>query len=224
MIWMLIPPITLWHLLPFNANAAAAANGNYFHTCHQSLQQPVRRPSSGIVPLGANLFQATIDLQRFELFSAPSTSGRQRSANWCWASCIKMVLNYYGIPINQRQIVEQIFGTTMDVPGGAREILTTLNNFFITLDGELVKPRAQLLDPTTTTTWLDLLATGRPLILCLSGHAYVVKSATFSVQQNSNAIIFSDVSGPLSDLPGGKSYQLARISCWQHGDVRRLLI
>jgi hypothetical protein len=145
-------------------------------------------PEGGVIQIGPNLFRASIEGIRFELLSAPESSGIQQQSNWCWAACIKMVLNYYNIPITQAQIVRYGFGELIDRAGGYTEILGTLNNWFATLDNRLVKVQATLLDPTKTTDWVQLVVKGQPLIVGLadsfigaSGHAYVIKAVDFSI-------------------------------------------
>ncbi len=139
------------------------------------------------VQVATNVYHAGIDETRFQFLSAPQTLGRQQQSNWCWAASAKMVLNYYGIPITQTQIVSYVFGLPVDQPGGSKEILRALNNGFSTITGERVQVRAALLDPTKSAEWVPFLENGQPLIVGLAGaatnvpgHAYVLKSIVFS--------------------------------------------
>ena len=45
-----------------------------------------------------------IDIVRMNFVAA-----RQLNSQWCWAACIKMVLNYYGVSITQKQIVARTY-------------------------------------------------------------------------------------------------------------------
>ena len=63
-----------------------------------------------ITQIGQNYYTAGIPSEEFEFFSAAQSTGRQRQANWCWAACVQMVLNYHGLHITQEQVVEKIYG------------------------------------------------------------------------------------------------------------------
>ncbi len=44
----------------------------------------------------------------------------QHASQWCWAACISMIFQYYGHPVDQERIVEETFGTIVDMPGEQR--------------------------------------------------------------------------------------------------------
>jgi hypothetical protein len=145
-------------------------------------------PDGGVLQLGNNLYRASIAENRFEFLSAPESLGVQEQANWCWAACIKMTLNYYDIPITQAQIVSYIHGAPVNKPGSTENILRVLNNLFATETSQLVRARAALIDPNSTAIWVQLLANKRPVIAALAGvganpvgHAVLIKGVDFSV-------------------------------------------
>ncbi len=44
--------------------------------------------------------------------SLPVPAVSQRSENWCWAACMQMVINFFGNPADQCDIVNRHFGQT----------------------------------------------------------------------------------------------------------------
>lgn len=185
---------------------------------------PVLAFSQNAIQIAPNVYHAGIDETRFQYYSAPETAGRQLQSNWCWAASSKMVLNYYGIPISQQQIVSYVFGLPIDRPGGAKEILSALNSWFVTLSNEKVRVRAVLLDPTKSAEWVPLLVRGQPLIVGLSGaetnvpgHAYVLKSIRFSPIAGGVAVHELTLADPWPTSPSEKTLTWSEFSARQIG-------
>lgn len=73
----------------------------------------------------------------------------QHEDNWCWAATIQMMLNYYGIPVTQEEIVKNTFGTNRygelpDVPASHRIMTENLNTAAKDEQGKLKEIRAEL--------------------------------------------------------------------------------
>lgn len=120
-------------------------------------------------------------------FSAPEGHGRQRSANWCWAACIQMVLNYHGIPVEQETIVNKVFGSLIDQPANTEHIDFALNGWGTDENGRDVVVSAISYQIDETIVIRDL-AYRWPLIVGLKGdpigHAYVLTALTYRNEGN----------------------------------------
>lgn len=87
-----------------------------------------------IQQLGPNYFVAGIQSNEFNAV-APEFSGRQRQANWCWAACAQMVLNYHGLNVSQEQIVTRIYGALVDQPANDMQVRTALSGWAPNVQG-----------------------------------------------------------------------------------------
>lgn len=126
-----------------------------------------------------------IPRERFEFVTAA-----QQNSQWCWAASIQMVLNYYGVNINQSQIVARTYGSgpmgqLPDWPGSFEAITRNLNNWSFDNNGTPYVVTATLGGgPPTPAILLEELNNQRPVILAYrsgpnSGHAVVVTAASF---------------------------------------------
>lgn len=125
------------------------------------------------------LYWAAIETTYFKSYVA-----RQRSENWCWAACTQMVLNYQGVSVSQEQIVERVFGSRVDRPGTAQNIVQGASGWHI--DGHTIRAKADnSFDPQML---INDLVNKYPLIVGLSmpgqdiGHAYVLTGLSFHKQ------------------------------------------
>jgi len=106
-----------------------------------------------------------VPMNRFNYFNA-----MQQSPNWSWAASIQMVLNYYGVNISQRQIVERTFisvnGQLPDLEANISQITDNLNNWNIDNNGRRYKVVASwgygAPDPRIV---VDQLRMGKPIIV-----------------------------------------------------------
>ena len=154
---------------------------------------------------GPGVYTAGIPTDQFQYFAAPEGNGRQRSANWCWAACIQMVLNYKGLYITQEAIVTKVYGQLIDQPAGADQIMQALNGWAPDSNGgyaAVVADPYNLGGPTLVTD----LANRYPLIVGLKGnpvgHAYVLTAVTYGVDQYNNPVFRSVVlRNPWPDSP-----------------------
>lgn len=113
---------------------------------------------------------------------------RQRSQNWCWAACTQMVLNYQGVNASQEQIVERVFGSRIDRPGSAQNIVQGASGWYV--DGHTIEAKSDY--AFIPQKMIDDLVNKYPLVVGLSmpgqnvGHAYVLTGLSF--QKKGDAI------------------------------------
>ena len=113
---------------------------------------------------------------------------RQYKDNWCWAACVQMVLDYYGVDVTQTRIVERAYGDDYDLTANKNDIVEALNGWHI--KGYTV--RANYERYKNAKTLIDAIASGRPLIIGLNekytstGHAYVLTHIFFTKDYNGN--------------------------------------
>lgn len=107
---------------------------------------------------------------------------RQYKDNWCWAACVQMVLDYYGLSVSQSRIVERAYGDDYDFTANKHDIINALNGWYV--GGYTV--RASYANYKSAKTLIDAIASGRPLIIGLNekytstGHAYVLTHIFFT--------------------------------------------
>jgi hypothetical protein len=146
---------------------------------------PTNTPRADIQQLGPNYFVAGVPTSQFEYFAAPEVAGRQHQANWCWAACVQMVLNYHGLYVRQEQVVQKIFGRQVDAPGTPQQILAALSGWAPDVRGRFSAIRASPYVFQGSDIVQDL-AYRWPLIVGVrnpdgSGHAYVLTAVYYSV-------------------------------------------
>lgn len=113
---------------------------------------------------------------------------RQYKDNWCWAACVQMVLDYYGVDVTQSRIVERAYGDDYDFTANKNDIIDALNGWYI--NGCTI--RANYERYKNAKTLIDAIASGRPLIIGLNenytstGHAYVLTHIFFTIDYNGN--------------------------------------
>ncbi|MBK6612199.1 MAG: C39 family peptidase [Sphingobacteriales bacterium] len=151
-----------------------------------------------ITQIGQNYYTAGIPSEEFEFFSAAQSTGRQRQANWCWAACVQMVLNYHGLHITQEQVVEKIYGGLVDQPAGEQQIMYALSGWAPNVDGGVSQIYCQLgLNSANEIT--SNLAYKWPLIVGLSnpqggnGHAFVLTAIYYTTDMYNNTIPYKVV-------------------------------
>lgn len=135
-----------------------------------------------VAQVAPGVYVAGVPTTQFEWFAAPSLGGKQRQANWCWAACIQMVLNYHGLYVSQEQIVARVYGALVDQPGDLGQMLYALQGWAPDVRGRASQILATSVNITANDVVGDL--TNRwPLIVGLKGqpigHAYVLTAVTF---------------------------------------------
>ncbi|MFO7655211.1 MAG: papain-like cysteine protease family protein [Candidatus Krumholzibacteriia bacterium] len=126
------------------------------------------------VSAGATMFVGIPD-EEFAAHYRP-----QHHTNWCWASCIEMVLSYEGIELPQASIVARTMGGDVNLGGLPDDLLHSTNGLFEAMSGESVLVSGQFVPGAPATTVLyNHLQRRKPVILLYnsgddSGHAVVL--------------------------------------------------
>jgi Papain-like cysteine protease AvrRpt2 len=61
-----------------------------------------------------NLCVSQVDFADF----AEEAYQTQHATEWCWAACISMVFSFYGHPVSQERIVQEVYGGVVNLPAG----------------------------------------------------------------------------------------------------------
>ena len=140
--------------------------------------------------LGPNYYSAGLPSAKIAQYA---TKGKQKQENWCWAACIQTVLNYHGLGVTQEQVVERSVGDLVDVPGGPREMMRSLNGVIYSPDNGYTRVSSTF-GGTSAKEIRNYLANDNPLIVGLSvpgrrvGHAYIL-SAIYYKQDSRGEVI-----------------------------------
>ena len=102
----------------------------------------------------------------------------QYLSQWCWAACIEMVFRYYGYRVDQTRIVRETFGSIVNFPGNAQQILANLNRPWTDRRGRRFGVTGDVFTAQPSTAAQDL-ADDMPLIIGTTGHAMVLTSLTY---------------------------------------------
>ena len=161
-----------------------------------SLLAPCFPVQAEMAQIGNGIYMAGIPTDQLQYFSAPEGYGRQRSANWCWAACIQMVLNFHGLPVTQEEIVQKVYGQLIDQPANPEQIIYALNGWGVDIAGRPSVVQAVPYNIDGPSIVRDL-AYRWPLIVGLRGepvgHAYVMTAVTYGVDQMNNPLFRSVV-------------------------------
>lgn len=114
----------------------------------------------------------------------------QQNSQWCWAACIQMILNYYGVNVSQYDIVRRTYGIDAygRVPNwaGNYDVITAnLNNWSVDRNGVRYLVRASMgYGVPNQAVLLDELDNQYPVLLGYptsrySGHAVVATAAGY---------------------------------------------
>jgi hypothetical protein len=141
-----------------------------------------------------NAVYVGIPTTKFNFYTAA-----QNNSNWCWAACLQMIFNYYGVNISQEQIVARTYGVDPNgqLPnwtGSLPVITANLNNWNIDNSGRMYAVAASLNWGAPTPVFLiqELLAQ-RPVMIGYqsgpnAGHAVVITACSY-IQTNAGPII-----------------------------------
>jgi hypothetical protein len=143
---------------------------------------------------GQQLIYVGIPRDQFNFFSSA-----QRNSNWCWAASLQMIFNYYGIYINQDQIVARSYGTDElgnlpNWPGSFQVITANLNNWSIDNSGRQYFVSAALYWGAPTPAYLiQELSAQHPILIGYSsgsntGHAVVITACSYVQTMNGPVI------------------------------------
>ncbi len=102
----------------------------------------------------------------------------QLQSQWCWAASISGIFAYYKHPVSQARIVQEAYGSVVNMPGTPRAIMTSLNRPWFDDAGRPFRVSADIYSASWVTAAQDL-AQGRPLIVGSLGHAMVVSATEY---------------------------------------------
>ena len=114
----------------------------------------------------------------------------QKSKQWCWAASIQMILNYYGVDINQEQVVARSYGidengNLPDWPASFNLITENLNGWEIDSNGRQHLLHAVMgYGPPAPADLINELSNGKPVIVAYrsgpgSSHAVVITGLSY---------------------------------------------
>jgi len=159
----------------------------YFSVCFTSFGQQTGQIKGELYQIGdGNKYCAAIKTSVFKFYQA-----EQEYDNWCWAACIKMVLNYQGITIEQCDIVAKAFGQCINRPASCDIMVEAANGW--NYNG--ISIRAWEEGTISSKDLIDALANKYPVIIGLNmpgqsvGHAYVLTAIYFRKDSDHNKII-----------------------------------
>ena len=130
-------------------------------------------------PLCAQTTSVGISAQRCNFFAAA-----QGQTQWCWAASLQMVFNYYGVNINQMEIVNRTYGGLINAPGSPEAITANLNNMNIDDNGRQYSVSAAVGYGAPNAQYLiNALSSGQPVLIGYntgsSGHAVVITACEY---------------------------------------------
>jgi len=107
----------------------------------------------------------------------------QTLRNWCWAACIKMVLSFHGVDVEQAEVVSRVYQFPEDWTAREEEILAALSGHAIDRRGQPVLIEASTVVRDDSAVISDL-ERGEPLLVGLSrsgesGHLYVLREVEY---------------------------------------------
>jgi hypothetical protein len=144
------------------------------------------------IPGAGNLYACTAGIRS----SVATTFAHTQDADmWCWAASISMIFEYYGHPVAQERIVEEAWGSIVDLPADPARITSSLNRDWTDDNDDEFTSTSDSFSVNAITAAQDL-AEDHPLIIGALGHATVLTALTYV--QNPSA-------------PGGATVTLATV-------------
>ncbi len=141
----------------------------------------------------------------------------QLETEWCWAASVQMVLNWYGVPVQQTQVVKRIYGKTVDSAASEDEIAVALNGTAINRQGQKVYLHAKRKTGAPPTALLIReMSAEHPMLITVHStksmlHAVVITSVEFVQTPGSveiSAITFRDPNPTFHDRRGAVAYRV----------------
>jgi hypothetical protein len=132
-------------------------------------------------------------------------AARQAKSQWCWAACIEMVFAAHGYRLPQQAIVEQTWGSAVDMPGDPSAILAAINRTYVDSEGRRFQAFGDALTANVATAIQDL-ANRQPLIIGALGHATVLTAITWASNNLGQQLIVSaTVRDPWPESPSKRT-------------------
>lgn len=106
-------------------------------------------------------------------------AARQQSSQWCWAACIQMMFRMYGYDLPQQILVQQTWGSIVNMPAYPNQILAALNRTYLDNTGKRFTAIGDSISTNVATAIQDL-ANRSPLIIGTLGHATVLTALNYT--------------------------------------------
>ncbi len=146
-------------------------------------------------------------------------SAAQMRTEWCWAASIQMILNWYNVPVRQADVVDRIYGRTIDAAASEDAITKALTGTAYDRTQRKVHLSAHRYRGVPPSNWLlDELGRQHPVLVTFRSsktmlHAVVLTSAEYETQRDGRvhitALTFRD---PSPTIRGRKAAGAVRIS------------
>jgi hypothetical protein len=119
-----------------------------------------------------------IDPQKF--IAQRTYQNQPPNSQWCWAACVSMICRWHGYEISQPRIVQQMYGSVVNMPADDRLLTQALNRSWTADNGRPFKTSAKVFSPMLGQSNVDNnlvisdLKNDQPLICGARSHATVV--------------------------------------------------
>jgi hypothetical protein len=133
----------------------------------------------------------------------------QQKPQWCWAASIQMVMNYYGVDIDQKQIVKRTYGVSNgELPDWAASIETihkNLNYKGVDNQGKMYIVNAQVgLNAPDPILLIEELSHKRPVVIGykanFGGHVVLITAVSYYESNKGPLIRSIVVRDPLPEI------------------------
>jgi hypothetical protein len=140
-------------------------------------------------PFGVQTCEVGIDSDLFTVKARDT----QHASEWCWAASIEMVFRYYGHNVPQERIVQETWGSIVNLPATSPlVILRDLNRSWVDDDGMSFRVSGTSYGANPVTAAQDLAA-DMPLIIGTMGHAMVLTALTYNRDVYGRGVVTSAI-------------------------------
>ncbi len=139
-----------------------------------------------------SIYHAGLNSNELFLKAMPKHRITQKSSNLCWAACVQLVLQYQGIKINQKKIVNQVLGVYQNLTVRTSFLVEKINNWHITISKKtfLIAATSKKLNKKNI---IQHLLKNNLIILGMgdktNGHMYVLYGVDYKIIDNNNFVI-----------------------------------
>lgn len=117
-------------------------------------------PRGQIVAIDNTVFVAMVDT------SIENCICIQEKENWCWATCVQMILRYNGQYVSQRNIAARVFGENLSRTASGNQIASAFDGWHGYSVHSCQSKKSRY--------FIDEISSGHPLIIGISEHAYLL--------------------------------------------------
>lgn len=144
------------------------------------------QPRGRIVAIDNSVFVAMVDS------SIEDCIRQQYKDNWCWATCVQMILIYNNDYLSQSDIATKVFGDSYNCTASGNQIANAFNGWHGYTVHSYQSKKSQIL--------IEEISSGHPLIIGLGEHAYLLthiyyKKASNGLLHPFKAILINPKSG-----------------------------